>query len=275
MPPGREKDLSLYPPRLGIIAGGGVIPEKLVAFCRENNIEPVVIGLEGQTDRVEPDYWGRIGQATKILLYLRIKKVEHVVMIGAVQRPDILTLWPDWETFWFFVKIWLGSFGDSKLLSAAKAEMEKRGFIVRGVHEFLPELLMPAGALTRYLPPPVTDDDIELGMIAARKLGEADKGQAVIVKNGSIIGREDKSGTSALIRAHGQPGAILVKMCKPQQEKELDLPTIGPETVRLCANRKMAGIVGQADATILADREETIKLAEAANMFVFGMSLDE
>ncbi|MEM6810952.1 MAG: UDP-2,3-diacylglucosamine diphosphatase LpxI [Pseudomonadota bacterium] len=256
--------------KLGIIAGGGSLPSQLVDHCQKHNIEYVVVGLEGFAE-IESDFYSRIGLANKIFLFLDIKKVTDVVLIGSVERPTIQNLWPDWETFIFFLKAWLKSFGDSRLLDAARLEIEKRGFTVRGVHEFLPELLMPEGAITKIMPAPKFDDEIELGFIAAKKHGEADKGQSVIILNGNVIAREGKSGTSAMIREHGRKGAILVKACKPQQDRNLDLPTIGPETAQLCANRKMRGIIAEAGATLLVDRAKTAQIADQHQMFIMGI----
>lgn len=272
MSAGKEKSVNIYPEKLGIIAGAGNIPAQLVLFCKENNIEPFVVGLKDITDGVEPDFWSPITHGGKIVTYLKIKNIKHVVMIGAVKKEKLLETWTDWETFCFFVKVMFKTIGDSSLLSAARKEIERRGFTLMGIHEFLPDLLMEEGALTKFLPASIYDEDIEMGFIAARKHGEVDKGQAVIVKRGNIIAKEGRSGTSAMIKGHGQAGAVLVKACKPQQDKNLDLPTIGPETVRLCAAKKMAGIVGHAGETLVVDKEQTIALAEKHNIFIFGFN---
>jgi DUF1009 family protein len=149
------------------------------------------------------------------------------------------------------------------------------GFRLHGVHKFLPELLMPEGLVAGALPTQSQQKDIQIGLEASQDLGRQDIGQAVLVKNGKIIGREDKNGTSALIKRHGEEGALLVKTCKPQQDTDLDLPTIGPNTVELCRDKKMAGIIGQAQHTLLVEREQVKSLANEAGLFVMGVTLHE
>jgi len=122
----------------------------------------------------------------------------------------------------------------------------------------------------RILPAPAYDDDIELGFITAKKHGEADKGQAVLVKNGQIIAREGKSGTSAMIREKAVTGSILVKVSKPQQEETLDLPTIGPETIQLCVQKNMKGIIGEAGKTLVVEQDKVKQIADQHGLFVFG-----
>ena len=261
--------------KLAIIAGGGVLPRRLLEACQAAGIECFVIGFRGYTDQLHPDFWGRIGASAKIIRALQEQHIQNLVMIGAIKRPSLFDLWPDWVTAKFFFKAWRNSFGDSGLLSAARKELEKIGMTLHGIHQFLPELLMPEGLIGHHLPRDGHQIDVQVGLKAARELGVQDIGQAVIVKDGEVIAQEDKHGTNALIKKHGCEGAILVKMCKPQQDKDLDLPTIGTETLRLCAEKKMAGIVGQAGQTLLVEQEEVRKLANASGIFVLGVTIDE
>jgi hypothetical protein len=270
----REK-ISLNPSvsRLGIIAGSGVLPARLVEACEEQGIDYKIIGLGKETDCVTPDLHSRIGSSGKTLRYLREQGIHDVVLIGAVKRPNLFNVWPDWFSFKFFFRVLFKSMGDSSLLDAARQLLEGEGLIIHGVHEFLPELLLQEGVIGAHAPPDKYQLDIQLGLKESQELGRHDIGQAVIVKDGQVIGREDKRGTSALIKAHGTAGAILVKTCKPQQDRNLDLPTIGPETARLCAERKMAGIVGQAGETLLVEREKTARIADANGLFLMGVTI--
>ncbi|HRQ62212.1 MAG TPA: UDP-2,3-diacylglucosamine diphosphatase LpxI, partial [Alphaproteobacteria bacterium] len=60
------------------------------------------------------------------------------------------------------------------------------------------------------------------------------------------------------------------KTCKPQRDRDLDLPTIGPATVAQCAAAGMAGIVIEAGASIVAERDKLVDAADAAGIFVYG-----
>lgn len=265
-----ETRIISYPKKLGIIAGGGDIPSRLITFCKKNNVIPVVIGLQGFAKNIDADLWARIGSGQKIIDFLHHEDVNNIVFIGNVKRPTILTLWPDLTTFIFFFKCWFRSFGDSKLLDEAKIEAQKHGFTVRGVHEFLPELLMPFGFITMPINLVNYQSDIDLGIIEAKELGREDNGQAVIVKEGKIIGRESKTGTNALIKSKGVKNSILVKMRKPQQDKNLDLPTIGMATVEHCIEKKMVGIVIEANETLVIDQDRLAEKAGQHGIFIYG-----
>lgn len=261
--------------KIGIIAGGGVLPLQLQERCKEQGIETHVVGFVKYTDHIHPDLWARLGSSGTTIQWLKNQNVKDIVLIGNVKHPTIFELWPDWMTFKFLLKCWIKSFGDSDLLSAIRGELEVMGFKLHGVHKFLPELLMPEGMVGYCAPKDGHQKDIQLGIKAARELGAQDIGQAVIMKDGNVIAREDKKGTSALIKRHGCEGAILVKMSKPQQDKDLDLPTIGPVTAQICAEKKMAGIIGEAGNTLLIDREVVQEIADACDIFVMGVTIDE
>ena len=55
-----------------------------------------------------------------------------------------------------------------------------------------------------------------------------------------------------------KPIGVLVKSVKPGQDRRADLPTIGPETIRLAADAGLAGVAYDAGGTILAERETCI-----------------
>jgi len=83
-------------------------------------------------------------------------------------------------------------------------------------------------------------------------------------------------GTDALLERCGPlkrdgAGGVLVKLPKPAQERRADLPTIGPETVRKAAAAGLSGIAIAANATIVIDRDEVARRADAAGLFVVAI----
>ena len=126
--------------KLGIIAGGGPLPKYLAEHCRNNRREYFVTALVGIADDkildALPVKWVRLGAAGKILQSLKDQKVEEIVMVGAVRRPSILTLFPDWRAISIIFRI--GSIimgGDNSLLTAIAQEFERDGFKVIGIDE--------------------------------------------------------------------------------------------------------------------------------------------
>jgi DUF1009 family protein len=65
---------------------------------------------------------------------------------------------------------------------------------------------------------------------------------------------------------------VLVKIAKPGQERRVDLPTIGVETVRNAASAGLAGIAVEAGAAVVVDLPAVIAAANVAGLFVCGVS---
>jgi UDP-2,3-diacylglucosamine hydrolase len=270
--------------KLGILAGSGELPLRLIEACRGAGRPYFVLAFEGSCDPAtlagQPHQFIRLGAGGSGLKILRENGVEELVLAGGVRRPSLTQLRPDWRTTRFFLKIGmraLADFGDDRLFRAIITELELEGFRVVGAHSILTSLLAPAGALGSVAPDAAADADIRAGIEAARGHGAQDLGQAVVMREGAVIDREDVEGTDALLRrcaGAGQArGGVLVKMAKPQQERRADLPAIGAQTVTGAAAAGLKGIAVEAGACLVLDRAAVIAAADRAGIFVVGVSL--
>src|SRR5690606_1866636 len=115
--------------------------------------------------------------------------------------------------------------GDDSLLSAVVAEIEAEGFNVIGADSILAELLAPRGVMGRHAPDGQALIDIRAGFAGALALGRDDVGQAVVAREGAVVATEAADGTDAMLAR--VTGGVLVKAKKPQQERRVDLPTVG------------------------------------------------
>jgi lipid-A-disaccharide synthase len=264
-------------PKLAIIAGAGALPRLLIAARKSKRLPYYIVGLTGFASSAdlgeEPDTWLRFGEAGRGFDLLRAAGVTHVVMGGAVKRPSFADLKPDLKTASFFARIAGKALGDDGLLSAVISEIESEGFQVLGADEILTDLLAPHGALGAHQPDAQSLTDIAIGAAAARDLGQRDVGQAVVVADGQVSATEDEAGTDALIARCAR--GVLVKMKKPQQERRVDLPTIGVETVRNAAARGFKGIAVEAGHTLVIDQQGVVAAADAAGLFVVGVTGEE
>ena len=270
--------------KLGIIAGGGPLPKYLAEHCQFNGREYFVIALVGNADErilhALPVKWVRLGAAGKIIQSLKEQNVEEIVMVGAVRRPSIMTLFPDWRAISIIFRI--GSImlgGDNSLLTAIAEEFEREGFKVIGIDELLSDLLAPAGPFGMIKPNSQDLKFIQSGILQAQIIGQQDTGQAIVIQNNTIIGTENKSGTDELIKRcrntvsdHGKP--ILIKIKKPDQDRRVDLPTIGVRTVQLAAECGFSGIVVETGQTLVVDRAKVTKMADQSGLFVIGTKLN-
>ena len=267
---------------LGIIAGSGTLPRRLVETCRAAGRSVFVLALEGDADQATvadvPHGWCRLGAAATGLDLLRANAVTDLVLAGGVHRPSLSSLLPDWRAAKFFARVGYRALGDDGLLSAIVKELEREGFRVIGADDILTaENLMPAGPLGLHKPDDEAMADIDHGLRVARALGALDIGQAVIIQQGLVLGVEAAEGTDELIRRCGAlrragAGGVLIKIAKPGQERRADRPTIGPQTVALAAAAGLQGIAAEAGMTLILDRSEMVRAADEAGLFVVGVA---
>ncbi len=272
---------SAPPLKLGILAGGGTAPRRVMEACRAQGRDFFVVCLEGHADKDiatgAPHIWLPLGAGSKLRDVVIAEKIDEITLIGHVRRPSLWELKPDLLSMKVVAKIGMNLLGDDGLLRAVGHAIEQEcGVRVIGAHEILGGALMREGALGKIIPDADAETDIARGSEIAHLLGQADVGQSVIVQQGIVLGVEASEGTDALIARcknlqRGGVGGVLVKRAKPQQDDRFDLPTIGSDTVTAAAQSGLRGIAAEAGRSLIIDRDKVRELADAAGIFVVGI----
>jgi len=265
--------------KLGIIAGGSLLPEILVQRCRAAGRPVFVAVLKGQGDPARfPDAETesfRLGAVGAVIKRLKAQGISEIVLAGAVRRPKATDLIPDLWTTRFLARTKALGLGDDGLLKAVLRVLEgEEGFHVLAPHDIAPDLLTPAGTLGAHAMPDDMRRDLVAGIAGARDLGRRDAGQAVIAAGGRVVAEEGAEGTEAMIAAAGNEarGGVLVKAMKPGQEPRVDLPAVGPDTVDQALAAGLRGIAVEAGRSLTLDRDEMMRRADVAGLFVRGFT---
>ena len=275
------------PGRLGLIAGGGDLPLQIARHCVETGRPLFVVRLRGFADPSMDAFPGEVVGLAEVGRCIRVLKAagcEAVCLAGNVARPDFAALKPDLRGMAMLPRLILEARkGDDALLRAVLDEFRKEGFAIEGAHEARSDLVLGAGPLGRLAPGPEHQADIRRALEIARRIGELDIGQGAVVCDGLVLAVEAQEGTDAMLRRvaeevapalRGEAGrrrGVLAKAPKPIQETRVDLPTIGPATVRGAARAGLAGLVGEAGRTLVLDREDLVALADELGLFVLGV----
>lgn len=275
--------------RLAIIAGGGLLPHYLAEAARRNGENPLIIQL---LDEAAPEWIGYEVEHASVGDFAGMKQlfgrysVTRVVLSGSVRRR------PEWRqirpTLGFLAKVpfvlkTLRRGGDNAVLEMVIALLEALGCKVIGAHEIAPDLLADAGPVGALTPDAEAAEDIRVAIDAALQLGRLDIGQGAVAVGGRVVALEGPEGTDAMLarvaemRASGRISSrrkgVLVKLAKPQQDERADLPALGLTTLKNAARAGLAGIVGEAGRSLVLDRAELARTADASNMFVYGVEI--
>jgi hypothetical protein len=108
-------------------------------------------------------------------------------------------------------------------------------------------------------------------------LGAVDVGQACVVARGLCLAVEALPGTDAMLaqvaalpEALRPKGGLLYKAAKPGQDRRLDLPALGVETIKGAAAAGLAGIAFQAGSVICLDLPAMQAEAVARGLFLWA-----
>lgn len=276
------------PGPLALIAGGGAYPADLARILAARGQALFVAAVEGAADPTAFESGEvtsyRLGQLGRLLDDLRRRGIADLVFLGGLPRPSFGALMPEASTLKYlpyFAKAFQG--GDDHLLSAVVRFFEGQGFRVHGPHEIASELTAPSGPLGRRGASPTQQALIARGFSLLSALSPHDVGQAAILADHRIVAIEAAEGTDATIRRVGNLVAagrlklgkgdgVLVKAPKDSQDLRVDMPAIGPETLRLASAAGLSGIAVRAGRVLVGDRRRLGELADQLGLFVEGIA---
>ena len=266
---------------IGILAGGGSLPFEIAADLQQRGIAVHIVGIDGFVGSGVASFPHTIiglGQLGGMLAALRDTGCREMVIVGALERPDLRRLRFDLGALRHLPAVLsLTRGGDDSLLRRIVRFFEGQGLIVRGIGEVAPGLLAPAGRIAGPTPCPRLEAAIGRARAALADLSRFDIGQAAVARPDGLVAVEAAEGTRrmlARLAAAGGAGAdaVLVKLPKLDQEMRIDLPAIGPDTVTRAAEAGLKGIAVLAGRTIAAQRAELVRRANSLRLFVEGIA---
>ena len=260
---------------LALIAGQGALPEHLDAVLRARGEGYHLRELEGFP--TAPDLSGaqsreafRIERLGSLIAELQALGVTTLCFAGSIQRPPLDPTALDPATMPLVPRMMAAlQAGDDAALRAVIGFFEEAGIAVVGAAEIAPDLLpAPTAAVAS------AERDAARGAEIVAAMGRIDVGQACVVHKGQALAIEAMPGTDAMLSAlagqrDGVRGGILFKAPKPDQDRRIDLPAIGPQTVMRAAEAGLVGIVIEAGGVMVLDADEVAAELTRSGLFLW------
>lgn len=270
--------------RVAIVAGTGALPLILVHALEAAGEAPVLAEVEGHPvegagARTVERF--RIERLVPFLDRLHELGVGRVVFAGAVHRPRLDPAQFDPRTAALVPRLLAAmQGGDDATLRAVIAIFEEAGLEVVGATDVAPELVPAAGVLSAVQPTDADIADAERAAAIVAALGGVDVGQGAVVAQGLCLAVEALPGTDAMLSGlaampdmrpdpAGARG-VLYKAPKPLQERRIDLPAIGPDTIRAAAAAGLGGVAIEAGGVMLLDRAAVVQAADELALFLWA-----
>ncbi len=266
--------------RLAIIAGGGHLPVELAGAATKMGYEVLLLPIEGQADADLSGYKAvpiRLGGISTTRSVLLDHDITQIVMLGKVTWPSLSSLRPDFDGIKLLGKM-LGK-GDDTALRTVAAYFADKGIETLSADQFLPHRKLEPGIVTGTNLNVDAHQLIAQAVAVLQALGNLDVGQSIIVQNGRVLAIEAAEGTNAMIArckdlVDPEAGpACFVKMAKTGQDKLLDMPVIGCETIEVAARAGITLIAVEAAVVLLGDDlEQVIATCQQHQITLLGMA---
>ena len=145
-----------------------------------------------------------------------------------------------------------------------------------GFSQLVPELLPPGGVLSIRAPDAQERKDVARAQRVVEGLSALDMGQGCVVASGHVLAVEAFGGTRWMLSslssarpADWPEGGLLYKAPKAGQERRIDLPAIGPETLVQAAQAGLSGVAIAQDGVVALDLPQVIAEANRLGLFLW------
>ena len=269
--------------KLGLIAGSGRFPVLVAEAAKKQGVEVVGFALSGVTDApaleavVGPVQTYKLGQIDKPIQAFKAAGITKAVMAGKVQHVSVFGgIMPDLRAAKLLAR--LPDKRTDTILKAVADEFAKEGIELLSSVGYLGHMLVGDGVQTARKPDPAELADIKLGWKAAKALAGFDVGQTVVVSKNAVVALEGMEGTDACIRrakdlaaSQGKRVSLTVaKVAKPKQDMRFDIPVLGLDSLKVFAECGVTAIAIEAGTTVVFDKPEFLKQADAQKLAIVG-----
>jgi DUF1009 family protein len=266
--------------KIGIIAGNGVYPSTFARAARAQHeaIELHVAAFLNETDEpqltglIDSLEWMRVGQLGKVIRYFKDRGCTEAIMVGQISPKNLFDLRPDFRLLFMLAKV--KERNAESLFGAVATELEKDGITLLRADTFMSHLLAPEGHIFGPKLKARAWDDVRFGQKIAKESSRLDIGQTVLVRHGTVLAVEAFEGTNACIKRGGELGrgkaVTMVKVSKPNQDMRFDIPVIGAQTIRTCAEAGVSVIAIEAGKTLMLEKDLIEQLCQEHQITVVG-----
>lgn len=261
--------------KLAILSGGGALPV-MIAKAHPDAVRVVFDGVAHEMP--DPVQTHSIAKMGGIWQALKDAGVSRVVFAGGLGRPTLNQADMDAGMLSIAERLFAAMRqGDDALLRFVISVFEGQGFEVVGAHALSPELCAGEGLIGGPEPDEAALNDAEKAKEVLAALAPVDVGQGCVVAAGLCLGIETLQGTDALLRFVAETPeklrrgkGVLVKAPKAGQDLRVDMPAVGPDTVKNAAAAGLAGIVVAANNVVLLDQAALKAALEETGLFLLG-----
>tara|TARA_Y200000002_G_scaffold104083_1_gene84797 strand:- start:412 stop:1233 length:822 start_codon:yes stop_codon:yes gene_type:complete len=224
----------------------------------------------------------KIYQLKKILDLLKYKKVNEIIFLGKITRPNLTEFIKD-GIIENYIPLLLSAYksGDGAVLDTVINIFKEQNYKIVSPLKYSNEFTLIEDHINVNYD---SEDDIDIKKSSdlLNELSKYDNAQSVVSINGYIIAIEAAEGTDALLRRVrsvrkdlgqlGNKSGFFTKKPKKNQSKLIDLPVVGPTTIKLIKRANLKGLAIDFSNTMIYKKKEVLKLINEFNLTICNVN---
>ena len=252
-------------------------------FNEVKKISPLSIFINVSNKKINKSkiYNFRIFQLKKILNTLEKCSIKDIIFLGKINRPNLKDFKNDGEIEKYLPFLFKQyTKGDGSLLSGIIKIFTEIGYNILS-----PSILSNKFFFKKIELNSATNNSDKIDIAKSRKilndLSKYDNAQSMVSVNGYIIAIEAAEGTDNLLRRVvsvrknldqiNHKAGVLTKLPKKNQSKLVDLPVIGPKTLKLVKMANLNGIAIDPNYTMLYKKDEIKNLSRKLDIKIYSI----
>jgi len=211
-----------------------------------------------------------IGKFGEIIKLIKKKKSKKVLFAGKIDKPKFSSLRLDLKGIYYMpTVIKAAKKGDAAIIQAIIKILANEDIKVISSIFFNPELSLKKGIFSKLKPNKQDNISIVKGVAYFNKINNLNHIQALVIKDGNIIAKEEVEGTKKMLsKLNVNSNGILMKLPKTKQDLRIDLPTVGLQTFKDIKKYGLKGVVLKSKKNIFLDKTKCINFANKNKIFI-------
>ena len=259
-----------------ILGGNDELTNSFYIYCKKTFKKTIYINFSNKkhANTLNKDIYNlHLYELKKCLDILKKNNINELVFIGKILRPDLTKFKLDGIIDQYLDKL-INSYkkGDGEVLKVVISIFNEKGFKVVPITHLTNNFSFRKSDKNIIFNMNDSDQtDIEKAFKILNVLSKYDNAQSIIIDSGHILAIEAAEGTDEMIDKVitykkklpiNESKGILVKLPKKNQSLKVDLPVIGPKTIKLLKKAKIKSLAVTKSRTLVNNLDKTLKEIE-------------
>ena len=265
-----------------IIGGYDNLSKLFFSEICEKKSDSIFINLNEKNIKKRNVFNMHIFQLKKIFNLIKKKKINNIVFLGKISRPN-LSIFKNDGVIDKYLPILFDSFkkGDGSILKVVIKIFKQNNLRVISPKKLSTKLFFNEKEISSEMSKN-DKNDMNKSVNILNDLSKYDIAQSIVCINGYIIGIEAAEGTDSLLKRTfkirdelGQlnmKAGLLTKIPKKNQSLLVDLPVIGPKTVNMVKKANLNGIAINKNFTMVENKTKTLRLMKINQLCLYDLS---